>query len=66
MYFLGTLCFEKSLLNPNFVIPAVTMYSFGGLFFFGSALFMQKRYFFEVWPQKEYSPASSGITSGDI
>ena len=28
-------------------IAAVTIYSFGGLFFFSSGLFMAKRYFYE-------------------
>lgn len=66
MYFIGTFVFDESALNPNYLIPAVTLYSFGGLFFFGSALFMQKRYFFEIWPQKEYSPAASSATSSDL
>jgi hypothetical protein len=57
MYFIGTFIFNESVLNPGFVIPAVTIYSFGGVFFFGSALFMQKRYFFETPAEKDYSPA---------
>jgi hypothetical protein len=45
-YFLGTFLFDESANNPRYLIPAVTIYSFGGLFFLGSGLFMQKRYFF--------------------
>jgi hypothetical protein len=62
MYFAGTFVFDWSAFNPNYIIPAVTIYSFGGLFFFASALFMQKRYFFEVLPEKEYSRAESNVT----
>jgi hypothetical protein len=47
MYLVGTFAFNESAFKPYLIIPAVTIYSFGGLFFFGSGLFMQKRYFFE-------------------
>lgn len=57
MYLIGTLVFDESAFNPNYIIPAVALYCFGGIFFFGSALFLQKRYFFEALPSKDYSPA---------
>lgn len=66
MYFLGTFVFNSSTYNPGYLVPAVTIYSFGGVFFFGSALFMHKRYFFENHSQKDYAPAASNITSLDI
>lgn len=50
MYFIGTFVLDWSIFNPNYIIPAATLFSFGGLFFFASALFMQKRYFFEILP----------------
>jgi hypothetical protein len=66
MYFIGTFVFDWSAFNPHYLIPAVTLYSFGGLFFFGSALFMQKRYFFEAETSKDYSPASPHNTSSEL
>lgn len=57
MYFVGTFVFQESASNPDLVISGATIYSFGGLFFFTSAAFMQKRYFLEG--EKNYARAGS-------
>jgi hypothetical protein len=46
MYLLGTFLYEESLFNEKLAIVAAAFYSFGGLFFLTSAIFIQKRYFF--------------------
>lgn len=45
MYFIGTFVFKKTTEDPSLTNFAALIYSFGGLFFFTSALFIQKRYF---------------------
>lgn len=66
LYFIGTFVFYYSFYNPNLLIPGVTIYSFGGHFYFASALFVQKKYFFEIRPDKEYARAETNITSSDL
>jgi len=57
MYLIGTFVFEESVFDEKLAIIAVALYSFGGLFFFVSAIFMQKRYFFETPMAKDYTAA---------
>lgn len=59
MYFIGSFILEKPTDDPNSkdVYIGVTIYTFGGLFFAISGVFMQKRYFCEDKQQQEYIPA---------
>ncbi len=59
MYFIGTFVFEATADHPDYLIPAVTLYTLGGLFFFASGIFMQKRYFLEPSSTQGYSLATS-------
>lgn len=45
MYFSGTFVFKQTGDNPELVNTAALIYSLGGLFFFTSGVFIQKRYF---------------------
>lgn len=47
MYFSGTFVFKQTADNPGLTDVAALIYSFGGLFFFTSGLFIHKRYFWE-------------------
>jgi hypothetical protein len=45
MYFSGTFVFQEAATKPDLNNLAALIYSLGGLFFFSSGLYMQKRYF---------------------
>jgi hypothetical protein len=45
MYFSGTFVFQQAANDADYTDYAALIYSIGGLFFFISALFMNKRYF---------------------
>lgn len=46
VYFVGTFLYYYSALNPNLYIRAITTYSLAGNIYFGSAIFLHKKYFF--------------------
>lgn len=52
MYFSGTFVLRQTDQKPELMSLAALIYSFGGLFFFTSAAFMQKRYFWEKTEEK--------------
>jgi hypothetical protein len=54
MYFSGTFVFKKSADSPVLVDVAAAIYSFGGLFFFTSSIYIQIRYFWEKSSAKMY------------
>jgi hypothetical protein len=54
MYFLGTFFIVESEYKTSNFIYGTAMYSLGGLFYFLSAIFMQKRYFFDTPAAKGY------------
>ena len=45
MYFSGTFVFQQASDNSDLTDYAALIYSIGGFFFFSSALYMNKRYF---------------------
>lgn len=54
MYFSGTFVFKQATDSPVLADIAATMYSFGGLFFFTSAIYVQIRYFWDKSSAKMY------------
>jgi hypothetical protein len=45
MYLIGSFPLSQSAQKPEYVVPGVIIYCFGGVFFTLSGVFMQKRYF---------------------
>lgn len=66
MYFIGTFVFKKTTEDPFLTNFAALIYSFGGLFFFTSALFIQKRYFWQKGSQAMYGDEPQSVVSTEI
>jgi len=66
MYFVGTFVFRATATNPELADVAAMIYSFGGLFFFTSALYIQKRYFWEKNALKLYQDTDNFVISSEI
>lgn len=68
MYFSGTFVFKQTGDNPELANTAALIYSFGGLFFFTSGSFIQKRYFWEDAAEKVNTreEKSSSVISTEI
>ena len=66
MYFSGTFVFQQASAQPELNNIAALIYSFGGLFFFSSGLYMQKRYFWEKNALKLYHDTDNSVVSTEI
>lgn len=65
MYFLGTFVFQRAGDSQELVNRAALIYSFGGLFFFTSGSYIQKRYFWEKSIERVDSEERTSIASSN-